>query len=95
MPYTTTLRLGKSDYASGEIVDVTVGWTEPESRILAQAEILSVYQKATEDLNSADLEGESPDCLTPAAVPFVLGCIYRQTLSGKSIVSVVKFRYHD
>ncbi len=90
---TTTLRLGKSDYLPGEIVNITVGWTEAECRILYKAEILQVYQKAINALSFEDLEGESPDCLTPEAVPYVLGCIYRKQLSSADSVSVVKFRH--
>lgn len=94
-PKTTTLRLGKADYLPGDIVNITVGWTETESRVLHKAEILNVYQKAVDELNSVDLEGESPDCLTPEAVPFVLGCIYRRPLSRADSISVVKFKHLD
>jgi len=92
---TTTLRLGPSDYHPGEIVNLTVGWTESECRVLHSAQILRIYERAIDSLGLADLEGESPDCSAPEAVPLVLGCIYRKQLTGTDVVSVVKFKHLD
>ena len=90
---TTTIRLGTAEYAPGEIVNLTVGWSEPGGRIIHKAEILKVYSKALRELVVGDLEGESPDCLSPEAVPFVIGCIYRKVLSGTDLVTIVKFKH--
>jgi hypothetical protein len=92
---TTTLRVGTVDLRPGQIVNLTVGWAETEHRVLHRAEIIKVYQKEVSTLDSEDLSGESPDCLSSAAVPLVLSCIYRKNVTNTEIVTVIKFRHLD
>jgi hypothetical protein len=92
---TTTIRLGEAEYEPGEIVRLTIGWSEPGERLIHEAKITNVYKRALRNLVKEDLEGESPDCQSLEVVSFVIGCIYRTVLSGDDIVTVVKFRYVD
>lgn len=87
--------MGTAAYDPGEIVRLTIGWSEPGDRLIHSARITKVYKKALRQLVAEDLEGESPDCQNLEAVPFVIGCIYRKVLSGDDLVTIVKFQHVD
>jgi hypothetical protein len=90
---TTTLRLKSAQsFESGEDVILSVGWPETGSlEDLHGAKIERVYLKRIRDLGAEDLRGESPDCITQEAVPYVLGAIYRRMVHLDDEVSVIKF----
>ncbi len=94
---TTTLRLpSNSRFQVGEKVMLTVGWPDDEHfETLHPAIIEQVYQKRLAELSLEDLAGESPDCVTVSAVPYVLGAIYRKILNSDDRVLVVKFKHSD
>ncbi len=93
---TTTIRVpGRVRFETGEEVMLTVGWPEKgDFEQLHTATIEATYDRTLSQLSREDLRGESPDCLVPAAVPYVLGAIYRTILSPEDLVTVIKFKHN-
>jgi hypothetical protein len=93
---TTTIRVpGRVRFERGEEVILTVGWPEKgDYEQLHTATIEETYDRVLSQLSVEDLRGESPDCLTPEAVPYVLGAIYRKTLAPADLVTVIKFKHN-
>jgi|GEM_PF-1024904 len=92
---TTTIRMSaREPFQTGEEVLLTVAWPENgDLEPLYTATIEATYDRVLSELSGEDLRGESPDCLTPEAVPFVLGAIYRKVLGPEELVTVIKFRH--
>lgn len=81
-------------FIAGEEVLLTVGWPEKdEFQSLHTATIEATYDRVLSLLSAEDLRGESPDCLTTEAVPFVLGAIYRRIFNQDDVVTIIKFRH--
>ena len=90
---TTTFRTRAPAFRPGDIVQLTLGWSEEDVRKLHKAEILSVYSKTISSLESEDFEGESPDCKTPETTALVLSAIYRKQIEQGDSIWIVKFRH--
>ncbi|SRR6266498_63566 len=90
----TTLRVSSSrPFDVGDAVRITTGWNESTATIIRSGRIEAIYPRKIQDLTVEDLDGESPDCLSPDAARLVLSCIYREALSPGNEVWVVKFAY--
>jgi len=92
----TTIRLGdqRTKFAVGDLVMLTIGWSENENNLkLYKVQIQEVYYKRIKDLNNDDLDGESPDCTSNKAIPFVISAIYRKVVSDEDYVTVIKWKY--
>jgi hypothetical protein len=92
---TRTVRLGDqtSKYRKGTMADLTCGWNPTDSMMLGQIRITDVFCVPIKSLKDVDLEGESPDCLSVAAVPFVLSAIYRKIVTQSDLVTVIRWDY--
>jgi hypothetical protein len=92
-----TLRLGDqtSKYHKGALVELTCGWDPTEAIVLGQIKITDVFSVPIASLSDEDLVGESPDCLSVAAVPYVLSAIYRKVVNESDIVTVIRWAYAD
>jgi len=92
---TTTVRLGDqtSRYQKGELLTLTCGWAVNESVGLAKIKILDIRSAPVSSLKNEDLKGESPDCLTVEALPYVLSAIYRRVVSEHDTVTVIRWAY--
>jgi hypothetical protein len=85
----------REPFQRGEEVLLTTGWPEKGNfEQLHTATILATYDRVLSQLSVEDLRGESPDCLMPEAVPFVLGAIYRRTLAPEDLVTIIKFKHN-
>lgn len=86
--------LMREPFTVGEEVLLTVGWPDKgDFDQLHTAVIAATYDRVLSRLSADDLRGESPDCLTTEAVPFVLGAIYRRVFAPEDVVTVVKFKH--
>jgi hypothetical protein len=94
---TRTIRLGDqtSKYRRGQLFTLTCGWTPEQSSKLGKIRVLDVCSTQIKSLRDADLEGESPDCLRVAAIPYVLSAIYRKVVLENDIVTVIRWSYLD
>jgi hypothetical protein len=90
---TTTFRIHAPDYEHGDIVQLTLGWSEDVVQPLHKVEITSVYSKPISSLRDEDFDGESPDCEAPEPTALVLSAIYRQVVRVDHVVWVVKFKH--
>jgi hypothetical protein len=90
---TTTIRLRRPNCADGEMVQLTLGWSESDARRLHNAQIISVYPKKISSLCQIDFDGESPDCKEPETTALVLSAIYRTIVRLDDTVWVVKFKH--
>lgn len=91
---TTTIRItNRENFEEGDLIDVTIGWSVEESKVLKSARITAVYSKRIRELTSSDFDGESPDCQEPYPTALVLGAIYRKVVGLDDIVWVIKFEY--
>lgn len=92
---TTTIRLGdKTDnFNIGDTVQLTVGWNEQKKLPLWKARITHVFCKKIYELTPFDFFGESPDCQTEAAIPYVLSSIYHTVVTDTDKVTVIKWKY--
>ena len=90
----TTIRLPNCNHSftKGEIVSITTGWSEDSCIELFKAKIISIETRKINELNEEDLEGESPDCKSIDAIPYVIGCIYRKVLASSDEIKVIKFK---
>ncbi len=89
---TTTLRLrNREALEEGDEVMLSVGWDENNAVHLHRGKIRRVYRRRVSQLSQEDLEGESPDCKTPASAQLVLSSIYRTVVGPDDEVWVVKF----
>jgi hypothetical protein len=94
---TKTIRLGDqtSKYHKGSIIKLTCGWNPQEAVLLGDVRIVEVLSEPIGALKDEQLDGESPDCQTVAAVPFVLSAIYRKVVTESDIVTVIRWTYVD
>ncbi len=94
---TKTVRLGDqvSKYHNGAIVKLTCGWNPTDAVVLAKIKIMDVFSAPIASLKDEDLLGESPDCLTVVAVPYVLSAIYRKVVNESDVVTVIRWAYVD
>jgi len=92
---TTTIRaVMREPFVVGEEVLLTVGWPEKgDLEPLHTATVEATYDRVLSRLSAEDLGGESPDCVTTEAVPFVLGAIYRRVFGSEDVVTVIKFKH--
>jgi len=92
---TRTVRLGDqtSKYRKGTVVGLTCGWTATHAVVLGNIRIVDVFCVPIRSLKDTDLEGESPDCLSVAAVPYVLSAIYRKIVTDSDHVTVIRWDY--
>lgn len=91
-----TIRLGdqRNKYPQGEIMNLTVGWSENEiDDNLGNVKIVEAKYKKIEEIVDMDLIGESPDCTHKDAIEYVLSSIYRQVVSKKDHVTIIKWEY--
>lgn len=87
-----TIRLPENvSFLKGEIISVTIGWSKEDYFELFKARISSIYTKKIKDLNKKDLAGESPDCISPEAIQYVVSCIYKKIISPNNKVTIIKF----
>lgn len=91
----TSLRLGDqtSNYSVGDRIDIRVGWNSENGSSVSEAIVTSICLKRIGELVSEDLYGESPDCLRPEAVKYVLSAIYRRVLDERDLVTIISWRY--
>ena len=94
---TSTLRLGDQTmkYRKGDLVKLTYSWNPQEAVMLGHVRIVDVFSVPIRSLKNEDLEGESPDCKTTQAVPYVLSAIYRKVVTEDDIVTVIRWNYVD
>lgn len=94
---TKTIRLGDESrkYKKGQVFTLTCGWTENNTVVVGRAMILDVLVAPLSSLKDSDLDGESPDCLTVKAVPYVLSAIYRQVVSADDTITMLQWTYVD
>jgi len=92
---TVTVRLGDqtSRYQKGELLTLTCGWSGNDAVELGKIKVLDIYSASIGSLKDEDLNGESPDCLTVEALPYVLSAIYRKVVSEQDIVTVIRWAY--
>lgn len=89
----TTIRLHEKKHISeGDVVSITSGWSDKNLIELFKAEIISIDIKKVKDLDEKELQGESPDCKSPEAVQYVLGCIYKKVISSDDKIMLIKFK---
>lgn len=91
----TTVRLGDQTprYKKGELLTLSCGWAVNESVELAKIKILDIRSAPISSLKDEDLKGESPDCRTVEALPYVLSAIYRRVVSEQDLVTVIRWAY--
>lgn len=94
---TKSIRFGDASkrYERGKILTLTCGWNEQEATELGKIKVLDVMVAPIRNLKDSDLVGESPDCLTVEAVPYVLSAIYRKVITKDDIVTLVRWDYID
>ncbi len=94
---TKTIRLGDESwkYKKGQVLNLTCGWNESQSLALGRVMITGVWVAPISSLKDSDLDGESPDCLTTKAVPYVLSAIYRQIVSPKDTITMLQWAFVD
>lgn len=92
-----TLRLGRTynGLRKGEKVKITVGWNPPEVTTVCRAIIADIQLKKIRELKNQDLIGESPDCDTKEAVPYVLSAIYRKVVTDEDYVTLIRWHYDE
>ena len=73
----------------GDAVALTV--TETVPRVFAQARIVALDCRPLGSLLDVELDDESPDCRTLAALRRVLANIYGRTLGDDEPVSLIRF----
>lgn len=89
----TTIRLYEKKHISvGDVVSITSGWADTDLIELYKAKIISIKIKKVKDLNEKELQGESPDCKSPEAVQYVLGCIYKKVILPDDKIMLIKFK---
>ncbi len=93
----TSVRLGNraTSFNPGQIITITLGWEEDAAVEVTKARVEDVKVVHLGDLKESDLAGESPDCLRPEAVKYVLSSIYRTILHDKDEVTIIRWRYLD
>lgn len=92
----TTLRLGdkRNLYRNNDIVSITMGWcNDSNKKVIGKVCITDIYCKQIKELTKEDLEGESPDCIEPLAVKYVLSAIYKKVVTDHNIVTIIKWEY--
>jgi diadenosine tetraphosphate (Ap4A) HIT family hydrolase len=97
---TTTVRFGDKYYhlySVGDIVSITVGFDPEEAETIAEARIKEIYAKKLGYITEKDLEGESPDSLTPKLLRNTLNGIYKKRI-GRPVrdddwVTIIKWGY--
>jgi hypothetical protein len=93
-----TIRPGdrRSEYHVGDIITITVGWgKENEPKEIGKAQITNVQYKTMRNIAENDLEGESPDCSSKEAIPYVLSAIYQRVLTESDFVTIIHWKYLD
>jgi len=92
---TKTIRLGDcaAIYPKERLLTLTCGWTPRKASVLGQIKVLDAFSKPIKLLRNEDLKGESPDCLTVEAIPYVLSAIYRKVVTENDIVTVIRWAY--
>lgn len=92
---TMSIRLGdKRDlYKVDDTITLTVGWDSATAPVKARVKITQVLYEQIRKLTPYILEGESPDCQVPAALPYVISAIYRRVVTPYDFVTVVQWEY--
>jgi hypothetical protein len=97
---TTTVRLGDryaQDYRPGEEVQITVGFNGQKPRFINHGVITALQVKKISEITLEDLEGESPDSVTPEMLRVTLNRIYgdrlKRPVNEDDVVTIVKWRY--
>ena len=93
----TTIRLGNEcdKHHTGDVVTITIGWSEDNAVPICKAQITDVIYKKIKDITPEDLKGESPDCQRKVAVPYVLSAIYRKTVTNDDFVTIIHWSYRE
>jgi hypothetical protein len=92
---TKTVRLGDqtSRYHRGARLRLTCGWNAENAVECGNVEVDEVRAAPIRSLRNDDLVGESPDCLTVAALPYVLSAIYRRIVTESDVVTIIGWSY--
>lgn len=92
-----SIRLGNQSniYKPGQVISITVGWDESAAVEVTKAKVVLVKVTRLGELGDRDLAGESPDCVRPDAVKYVLSSIYRTILKDNDPVTIVRWRYSE
>lgn len=94
----TTIRLGdrRSEFHVGDIVTITIAWDDSnEKNIMSinNVKIIDVVYKQIQNITDNDLIGESPDCISSKALPYVLSGIYRTLVKDNDFVTILRWKY--